>query len=382
MDVVSQGKRLFFVDYIRASVITLVILHHLAVVYAANTAFYYVEPTKNVSVIILLVLFQLSNQAWFMGLFFLISGYFSPLSFDHRGPVRFVRDRLVRLGIPVLAFSFLIGPLTFAIGVSHIQPALLANSTITLPVTWQEYPRFVNPGPMWFVILLLVFDLAYAAYRVAGARGWLDPCRQAGQTALPQFRTIAVYILLLAAASWLVRIADPIGTYVLFFPSLGYLPEYASFFIIGIVAFRNDWFNAMTGSMAKRLGIVALAATIMLFPLALRGGGAAFLGGVSWPAALYALWDATFAVGMVTCLIVIFRHIFNRDGRLRDFLYRHSYTVYVMHVLVITVIAAIVLQPVAAGPLAKFILAAAICVPLCWGFAYVVRKIPGADKIL
>jgi glucan biosynthesis protein C len=88
------------VDYLRAAIITLVILHHLSVVYAANTPFYYVEPTTNGVAILTLVIFQLFNQAWFMGLFFLISGYFSPSSFDRKGPRQFLKDRLFRLGIP------------------------------------------------------------------------------------------------------------------------------------------------------------------------------------------------------------------------------------------------------------------------------------------
>ena len=46
------------------------------------------------------------NQAYFMGLLFLISGYFSPQSLDRKGPARFVRDRLIRLGIPLVVAVF------------------------------------------------------------------------------------------------------------------------------------------------------------------------------------------------------------------------------------------------------------------------------------
>ena len=56
--------------------VVLVILHHVAVIYAANTPFYYVEPTKNYVAILVLVFFPLLNQAFFMGLLFPDRGVF------------------------------------------------------------------------------------------------------------------------------------------------------------------------------------------------------------------------------------------------------------------------------------------------------------------
>jgi glucans biosynthesis protein C len=79
--------------------VILVVVYHIAVIYAANTAFYYPEkPTSNVA-LQLLVLFQLLNTAFFMGLLFLISGYFTPRSYERKGIGAFLKDRLVRFGI-------------------------------------------------------------------------------------------------------------------------------------------------------------------------------------------------------------------------------------------------------------------------------------------
>ena len=55
---------------------------------------------------------------------------------------------------------------------------------------------------------------------------------------------------------------------------------------------------------------------------------------------------------------------------------------YVVHPPIIIAITAIVLQKVSIDPLLKFVLAAVIAVPLCWGVAYLVRKLPFADRIL
>jgi hypothetical protein len=379
--VAETRSRIFFVDYLRAAIITLVILHHLAVVYSASYPFYYEEPTSNYLTLAVLIIFQLLNQAWFMGLFFLISGYFSSSSFDRKGPIQFARDRLIRLGIPLLIFSLLLEPLSLYVGFSHTPAALLAKYGITLPLTWQNYVQFIGPGPLWFVAMLLIFDLAYVGYRVAYAdRG--TTVEQTTSMPFPKYRTIGAFILSLALVSWLVRTVVPIGAEVVFFPTLGYLPEYMSFFIIGAMASRNDWFREVFSSVAKMIGIVALAATIVLFPIALTGGDARFLGGVTWQSAVYSLWDSTFAVGVSLALIVFFRHFFDRDGKFRDFLYKQSYGVYIIHVLVIVVVTAIVLEGIMMYPLLKFALAAVVTVPLCWGVAYLVRKIPLVDRVL
>ena len=59
-------SRLVFVDNLKVALIILVVLHHVAVIYAANTAFYYLEPAyHDTPALVVLVLFQLLNHAYF-----------------------------------------------------------------------------------------------------------------------------------------------------------------------------------------------------------------------------------------------------------------------------------------------------------------------------
>lgn len=53
-------------------------------------------------------LFMLLNQAFVMGLFFLLSGYLTPGSTGRKGAGAYAVDRLTRLGIP---FVVLLRPL-------------------------------------------------------------------------------------------------------------------------------------------------------------------------------------------------------------------------------------------------------------------------------
>jgi hypothetical protein len=52
----------------------------------------------------------------------------------------FLKDRVILLGVPLLVFMFELSPLTIYIGVPHIQ----GNTT---PLTWQDHPQFIGPGP-------------------------------------------------------------------------------------------------------------------------------------------------------------------------------------------------------------------------------------------
>jgi glucan biosynthesis protein C len=375
----KSPDRIFFVDHLRVALVILVVLHHVAVIYGANTPFYYVEPPYNdpLAYMVLLV-FELLNQAYFMGFFFLLSGYFTPGSFDRKGPARFLKDRLLRLGIPLIVFLFVLNPIA-SIGIWQMPAALTG---ITTPLTWQQYPHLIGAGPLWFVEMLLIFDFGYAASRLAAKRlaAKRPVLRPESDPTTPNYRAIGAFVLVLALASYLMRMVVPLGTTVLGFPTLAYLPQYLSFFALGVLSSRRNWLQAIPGSMGKVGFGAALGATVLLFPLALSGQ-AHFLGGGYWESAAYALWDSTFAVGMCLALTTFFRRYLNRQGRFGQFLTRHAYTVFITHAPVI-VFLALALRGIHPEQLLKFGLAAIVGVPLCFAVAYLVRKIPLASRII
>src|SRR5581483_9362888 len=65
----TERVRLFFVDHLRVALTMLVVVHHVSVIYGANTLFYYVEPPAKDSLAYLrLLVFELINQAILPGL--------------------------------------------------------------------------------------------------------------------------------------------------------------------------------------------------------------------------------------------------------------------------------------------------------------------------
>jgi glucan biosynthesis protein C len=367
----APAPRLFFIDHLRVALIILVVLHHIAVIYAANSPFYYLEPAyQDVPALVILVFFELFNQAYFMGFFFLLSGYFTPGSFDRKGPRLFLRDRLLRLGIPLLAYMFVLNPIAW-IGVYQMPVEL---TKITTPFTWQQYPKLIGIGPLWFVVMLLVFDFGYIAVRVV-ARS-LAP----RDGVLPRYRAIGAFVLVLALTTYLIRIVLPLGKAVHGFPTLAYLPQYLSFFVLGVLGARRKWLQTVPGSMGKAGLGAALGVTLLLLPLAFSGR-TNFLGRGQWQSAAYALWDSAFAVGMCLALTTFFRRFFNRQGRLGRLLTRSAFTVYVIHIPVI-VLLALALRGVQLEHLLKFGLLALIGVPLCFAVAGLIGRITRAAQIL
>src|ERR1700730_8848363 len=142
----------------------------------------------------------------------------------------------------------------------------------------------------------------------------------------PSYLAVGLFILALALVSYVLRIVGPFGLFlpILGFPTVCYLPQYLSFFILGVLAFRRDWFQTIPGSMGKVGLVAAVVSTMVLLPLAFSGG-TTFLGYGTIQSAVYALWDSTFAVGICLALITFFRCFWNRQNRLSRFLSQQAF---------------------------------------------------------
>src|SRR5512135_497646 len=116
----KAAGRLLFIDNIRVLLTILVILFHTMIIYAGSGSWgFYTEGRQDTLTAVLGTWFCAVNQAYFMGFFLLISAYFVPGSYDRKGAGHFLKDRLIRLGIPLVIYSWVISPLTWAV-VSYV----------------------------------------------------------------------------------------------------------------------------------------------------------------------------------------------------------------------------------------------------------------------
>jgi glucan biosynthesis protein C len=188
--------------------------------------------------------------------------------------------------------------------------------------------------------------------------------------------------------SYVLRIALPLGKDILGFPTLAYLPQYLSFFVIGIFAARRGWLARLPDSAGVVGLAMAVVGTLVVFPFAISGTwsfalaeGGAFVGNGTWQSAAYAAWDSIVAVGMALGLIVVFRRFVDRDGPVATFLARNSYAVYVLHAPILVHLA-YQMRGIALPPLGKFVVVSVAAVAVTYLAAAVVRRIPPLGRVL
>src|SRR5215831_6621230 len=156
----TAPPRDIYIDRLRSIMTALVLLHHTAITYGGAGSWFYNElHVSDKPESILLTLFLATNQAYFMGFFFLLAGYFTPSSLERKGYAKFLGDRFLRLGIPLLAFIFILGPFTAALVAAHEGKGFWN----VFPYLWNH--AIIINGPLWFAQALLMFCLGYCAWR-------------------------------------------------------------------------------------------------------------------------------------------------------------------------------------------------------------------------
>jgi glucans biosynthesis protein C len=386
----AKSSRLFFMDYLRALLIILVITLHLAFTYGSPINLWYYHDTTNALTVGLVNSLIGIGQAFCLGLFFLISAYFTPGAYDRKGGGPFLRDRLLRLGLPLLIYDGLINP--FVLYIAAGFPGSY----------WQFYTSYllslrgIGQGPSWFIEALLLFVMFYALWRVCST-WWLHvlprlttpawSLNSARRHPYPTTGAMLLYIVGLALITFVIRIWLPMGWW---FQPLNLMfaefPQYISMFILGLIAYRRGWLTRIPDAVGKRwfwVALINLLVFVLLSVLNGIGGGSIdyFLGGFHWQALVYASWEAIMCVAMCTGLLVFFRKHLNRAGRVWNFLSANAYATYIFHPIILVGLA-YSLHRVAVYPLLKLGIAAIIAVPLCFLVSSVIRKIPFANRVL
>lgn len=367
-------KRLYYLDYLRVLLTILVILHHTAIAYGAGGSWIFEDVDKSQLTVssILLTIFTAINQSFFMGLFFFLSGYFTPGSYDRKGWRQFLKDRLLRLGIPLLVYVFVLGPIISY--VAHYRNSLtlieyFQREVITL--------QTIHIGPLWFVETLLYFSLLYAMYRN------FFKSRRTTINITINHKMLLITTLALGVIAFLIRLVSPVGEGILGL-QFGYFPSYILLFIAGVIAYRDKWLDALPRNVVQKWGIISIV-SIPVLPLGLILTGAlegniAFEGGWNFQAILYAIWEPFVAIGIILWLLTKFEQI-NKQSIVGKKLADSAYTVFIIHPAVVVGLS-LLLYGIFIHPYLKFLIVGSVGTVLCFVLAYFIIKIPFAKKIL
>jgi len=371
----AKPERLLFIDNIRIFLTILVILHHLMITYAGEEIggwIYYDYRPDDITAAVGRWFCSL-NQSYFMGLFLFVSAYFVPGAYDRKGAKRFLKDRLIRLGIPLVLYGWVIRPLWYFY-------------TFNVPGTyWSwffggylKYFGFIGGGPLWFIEVLLIFACFYAIYRQFKSQ----PVHPIPDAQFPSSRKIIVLAILLGIVSSIVQIWFPPNTTITELNlQLANFPQYISMFVLGLMAYPRNWFASLPDKTSRRwMTVVFLLSFLPIlvgFSVNPQAGS-----GVEAVLNLISNWWISFmCVGMSITVVYFFRKFVNQQGRIAAWASRNAYTAYLVHEPIIAT-TALLLSGMIIYPLLKFALVALIAVPLTFLLSALIRNIPYTDRVL
>lgn len=313
-------------------------------------------------------------------LLFLVAGLLTPASLERKGSGGYVRDRLLRLGVPFAVFTFLVWP-----AMLHALYRPLGNAPGSY---WAELvgtpQESLDTGYLWFVGDLLIFSLAYAGW--VRMRGDHPSWSWRGEVKAGQLVGVTAGVTL---ATFLVRLVFPFDSQKYVDLNLYQWPECVALFALGVMASGKGWLTAVPDRLRRQSRNATLAA---VGGFAVFAGSGAALGviddqtwGGGWhlDAFMFAALESTLALfGPVWLLAVAQRHL---DRHLRwagPVVSRSAYGAFLVQGLVLIGFA-VALRPVAVPAELKAVVVAGGGVAGSFMLAWLlIRRVPGVPRIL
>jgi peptidoglycan/LPS O-acetylase OafA/YrhL len=396
-DAVAAGQdRNLAVGYLRGFITVLVLAHHSVIAYISGlpkpsasftqapylwTAFPIQDP-RNGQLFSLLTGF---NETFFMALMFFISGLFVWDSLKRKGAGGFVRDRIVRLGLPFAVAAGLLAPLAYypSYRVTGADPSFAAYWR-----AWTSLPGWMS-GPAWFIWVLLAFGcLAAGLYKLAPRWG----ASLGGLTVSAKARPMAFFAKLLAVSAVayipLVLIFGPIR-WLQFGPfsiQASRILHYAVYFAAGIAVGSIGLANGLLapdGALQQRWRRWAIAAPLVFVVVAGLTIASYVLKGADRPGWVIVNGLAYVVCCAVACLAFMagFVHFARKRSAVWDSLAANAYGMYLIHYVFVIWIQ-FALLPSALPGLSKGLLVFASVLALSWATTAALRRIPVVRRVL
>jgi hypothetical protein len=371
-----------------------VIFTHVRVSYGGEGSWYYIATLNEANpadVITITILYMIAGiggifLASTMGLFFLMSAYFTPKSYDRKSVPGFWKERLIRLVIPILLYILVFNPIiAYLLAVGGVLPyssyPRFQGSFIDYYLSnFQSLDNFVgfltDFSITWFLVVLLIFSAVYTIWRQITKINSI-------QQHIPKELRIPKYIYLLLLAfglgflSFLLRLVVPVEQFPFGLP-LAYMIQYFMMFSVGIIAYRYGWFDQMTRRHVKIWALTIFAAVIFFFTyffvfVGVDSDYSLFFGGFHLEALIFALVESIACMGMIFVLIKIFYAKFNKQGRFLENFSNSSYSIYLIHPFVVIPVS-LGIASIALSPLIKIIIVLVISVVLCYLISHFVLE--------
>lgn len=370
----ERAQRYAYADNLKVLMVAAVILGHVCIAWTGIGEWVFEEEPLREPLFSLVALILGVGALLGLALFFVIAGQFTPHSLARKGLHRFLVDRVLRLGVPMVFFVIFLSPFVEYVDSDNVgwdRGFAAFTVDIWLPPA---------PGPTWFLGVLLLFSVVYAVVRTIAPRA---PTR-------PTEGTLTVrHLLMFAAAitvtSYLVRMEVPLAEerYRL---ALGQAPAWIAAFTFGVVGGERGWFDSLTPRVTRAAGTMALAAlvpwaTVLVYVAATGGEMDPFLGGGTWQSLFVAVIEGCYILGLSVWLLAVFRRKHNHQGRLARELSRGAYAAFVIHQIVLVGLV-LATHEVSWPPEVDFLVVAVAGVAFSFGTASLLVRLPGVRRIL
>jgi Acyltransferase family len=330
----------------------------------------------------------LATDSFFMAMFFFLSGLFVWPGIARKAPQIFLRDRLLRLGLPFVIAAFTIIPLAYYALELREFPGTPFGAFWWTTVTLGPWPS----GPIWFIWVLLAFDLtASLLYRISPTL--LDPINR---LSLRGFDRPAVFWLFLTAVT-------AIG----YIPSLVYFGVnhwfefgpfsvqasrvllYAFYFFagagVGAANFERGVLSA-DGALPRTRWLWVIATLIpyglmwgMIYVKREILGNPAML--PDWYQVFYGLFFVLFSASIMFTILAFFLHSKAEGPNLLDRMQADAYGMFLVHYPIVLWLQ-YWLFDYDLPAIIKAAVAFVLTVILSWAVTAALRRIPGATHVL
>ena len=183
------STRNFSLDRARTFLTQVVLLHHAVIPY---TYYGHTDPKEFFGFDMIV----LATDSFFMAMFFFLSGLFVWPGIARKGPLNYLPDRLLRLGLPFVICAFTVIPLAYYAISLRQHPEIGFSEFWWNTITKGPWPS----GPIWFLWVLLAFDVvACLLYRLSP--NMLDPINRLSLHGSP--RPAVFFAVMLAVTAML-----------------------------------------------------------------------------------------------------------------------------------------------------------------------------------
>ncbi len=350
--------RIFFLDHLRTFAIFLVVLLHAGLVYeqVLENIWIVVDSDKNNAI----GLIRMYLDLFVMYTLFFISGYFIPLSIKRKSTAEFLKSKVKRILLPWFLAVFTLIP---------AYKILFLYSRGLPQDEWYSYFHIFqradadlgffsnNPSQnwLWFLPILFLFQVLYLAF---------------SKTRLSSLKTslrtgVVLTVLIGVVYSMIISSLGLTGWFhsgFLEFQRERLLP-YFLVFLLGALCQKQDILAAQKNvkhyvvanvALTLSLGVFTAFALNLFFNLIDPGRNYFFISD-SIDRTVYYLSALTSMFSFLYILLYVFKFNFNKTNRLMNLLNKNSYSVYIIHVIVLGIVA-LIIRPVPMAAIAKYLL--------------------------